>query len=110
MGVCTLNRSAAGNDAVEAKLAAQLWGFFDPVKGGFGGAVKNQEHCLVATMVDGVIAPLARGNLATIKGENSNELTPVEGNRRVEGREGGPDVSASGCGARLPQPERNYGL
>jgi hypothetical protein len=61
-------------------------------------------------MVDCIIAPLARGNPATIKGENSNEFTPVEGNWRVERRKGGPDVSASGCGARLPQPERNYGL
>src|SRR5919106_138275 len=81
IGAAPQDRPAASDDAVEAKLAAQLWSFLDPVDRGFGGAVKNRKHRLLAAVIDGVVAPLARGNHAAIKSEYCSEFAPVERNR-----------------------------
>lgn len=66
------------NHRVSALTPRQARVFFNPVQRVFAGTAKNTEDGLFAEHVDGVIAPLAFGYLATIHAEQLVEFGAIE--------------------------------
>src|SRR5712691_2485465 len=71
--------------AIGALPARELGMFFDAVDGNFGGAAEHREHRAVLQEIDRVIAPLAGGNHAAIKVQDTIELAAVEGHAACGG-------------------------
>src|SRR5271170_2728915 len=65
--------------AVGALPASKPRILLDAINGEFAGAAENGEHSPVLEKIDGVITPLAGGDLAAVKAENAVKLAPAEG-------------------------------
>src|SRR5207244_1067542 len=72
------DQTGRGDHAIGALTARQARTLFDAVDRDFAGTAKNGKHRAVSEEIDGIIAPLAGGDLAAIEAENAVELTPVE--------------------------------
>src|SRR5947209_13801581 len=70
---------AAGRDhAVDALLARQSWIFFDTINRHFRSAAEHRKYRAVFKKIDGVIAPLAFGDHASVEIEDAIEFKAVE--------------------------------
>ena len=65
---------------VLALLVPELGVLLNHVERPLGGALVDREQRPVLEEIDGVIAPLASGDFASIQIEDAVELAPVEGN------------------------------
>jgi len=74
------DQTTGGNHAVSALLARQSRVFFNPVKRVFTRSAINGENRRVAQQIDGVIAPCASGDLASVKIKDGGQLVSVKGN------------------------------
>src|SRR5262245_33222738 len=67
LGAAAYDQPGGRDHAVGALAARQLWIFLDAVERNFAGAAEHRKHSAVAEKVDGVIAPLAGSDLASIE-------------------------------------------
>jgi hypothetical protein len=56
------------------------WIFFDAIYREFGRPSEYRKYCAISQKIDGVIPPLALGNLASVETEYAAKLAPVESN------------------------------
>src|SRR6185312_14513880 len=82
VGAALENEPGSGDHAVGALPARQPRILLDAVEGNFAGAAEDREHRLLPPEVDGVVAPLAVGDLAPIEIEDGVELGARESNCR----------------------------
>src|SRR5689334_14006527 len=68
-----------GDEAVGALAARQTGVLLDSIDRDFRGPAENRKHGPVLEEINGVVAPLAGGDLAAIKVENAVELASAEG-------------------------------
>src|SRR3954469_7495048 len=73
------DQASGRDDAVGALPPRQLRVLLDPVERDFRSAAEHRKHRAVAQEINGVIAPLAGGDLAAIEAEDAVELLPLEG-------------------------------
>ena len=64
--------------AIGALPAREARALFDAVDRDSAGPAKNGKHRAVFEEIDGVIAPLAGGDLAAIEAQDAVEFAPVE--------------------------------
>ena len=76
------NLSGRSEERVGALLARQPRLLDDAVERHFRGAAEDRENGLVSRMVDGVVAPLAVGDLAAVDVQNLVEFLTIEADRR----------------------------
>src|ERR1700712_2592178 len=72
------DQAACRDHAVDALLARQPWIFLDAVDRHFGSAAENRKHRAVFQKIDGVVAPLAVGDHASVEIEDTTEFETVE--------------------------------
>jgi hypothetical protein len=68
-----------GNHAVDPLPQSQRRIFFNTVDRNFGRSTKYRKHRSVLQEVDGIVSPLALGDLASVKTEYAPEFAPIEG-------------------------------
>lgn len=67
-----------GDDAVGALPLTEPWIFFDAVYGNFGRPSEYRKYGAISQKVDGVVPPLAFGDLASVETEYAAKFAPVE--------------------------------
>jgi malonate transporter and related proteins len=73
------NGAAHGHHQKGALFARQLRAFFDTIKRHLRGPAKNTEHRNVFQTINGVVAPIARGNKLAVNAENAGQFRTGEG-------------------------------
>ena len=92
------------NQRIGSLPARELRLLDDAVERGFGSAAEDREDRLLAELVDGVVPPLALGDLAAVDPENLVQLPAVEADdlfRRLSVGAGGEGDDARPAAVRL---------
>src|ERR1700682_3774131 len=72
------DQSARRDHAIDPLLAGEPRIFFDAVDWNFGSAPEYRKHRTVAQEIDGIVAPLAVGDHASVQVQDAIEFETIE--------------------------------